>query len=172
MRTIEINLYQYDELNKEAKQYAIEHLREQCYISNAEWTWEDANQTIDKVKEVAGIWCDIDESSQGWYVNSAHETNTDFYDDRDDEVKFAEFLQRYRDQYKEMLWCDNSMLNIVQTYQYDERRSYASNVAWMIVKFCRIISDECLLYFHDDNVEEWILVQEFEFTEDGRLYNH
>lgn len=170
MRTIEVNLYQYSELSKESKQYAIEHLREQCYISNAEWTWQDAQETIDKVKEIAHVWCDIDESSQGWYVNSAHQTDTDFYDNTEDNVKFSEFRKDYIEQFKEREWFDTQMLNIVRTYQFDQRRSYASNVAWMLVKFCRYVEDECLVYYHDDYVERWIEEQDFEFTSGGRVY--
>lgn len=171
MRTIETTLYEFGELNQEAKQTAIKLLRERCYCSNADWTWEDARATIKTVEETAGVRCDINESSQGFYVNNAFRRGEVHYD-LSDKDEFEEFRKVYIKQFKEMLWCDQIMLNIVKNYQYCERRCYEQNVAWMIVKFCEKINDDCMCYFEDDNVEEWIRMQDFEFTEDGRLYQH
>lgn len=170
MRTIETTLYEFGELNQEAKQTAVKLLRERCYCANAEWTWEDACATIKTVEETAGVRCDINESSQGFYVNNAFRRGEVRYD-LSDKDEFEEFRKVYIKQFKEMLWCDQIMLDIVKNYQYCERRCYEQNVAWMIVKFCEKINDDCMCYFEDDNVEEWIRMQDFEFTEDGRLYN-
>lgn len=170
MRTIETTLYQYSELNEQAKQYAIKALRQRCFEANAEWTWDDANATIKTVEETAGVRCDINESSQGFYVNNAFRRG-DVHYDLSDKDEFEVFRKNYIEQYKEMLWCDQIMLKIVKEWEFDERRSYAGNVDWMIVKFCEKINDDCMCYFDDDAVEEWIEGQDFEFTEDGRLYN-
>lgn len=170
MRTIETTLYEFGELNQEAKQTAVKLLRERCYCANAEWTWEDARATIKTVEETAGVRCDINESSQGFYVNHAFRRGeSDFMSEKDE---FEMFRHKYIREFKEMLWCDRIMLDIVKNYPYCERRCYEQNVAWMIVKFCEKINDDCMCYFEDDNVEEWILTQDFEFTEDGRLYQH
>lgn len=169
MRTIETTLYEFGELNQEAKQTAVKLLRERCYCANAEWTWEDARATIKTVEETACVRCDINESSQGFYVNHAFRRGEVRYD-LPDKDEFEEFRKVYIKQFKEMLWCDQIMLDIVKNYQYCERRCYEQNVAWMIVKFCEKINDDCMCYFEDDNVEEWIRMQDFEFTEDGRLY--
>lgn len=173
MRTITTTLYQYSELNQEAKQTAVKLLRERCYCANAEWTWEDASATINTVEETACVRCDINESSHGFYVNHAFRKGEvcSFYYDITDQQEFEVFRKRYVREFKEMLWCDQIMLDIVKNYQYCERRCYEQNVAWMIVKFCEKINDDCMCYFEDDNVEEWIRMQDFEFTEDGRLYN-
>ena len=170
MRTIETTLYKYSELNEQAKEYAIKALRERCYCANAEWTWEDASATIKTVEETAGVRCYINESSQGFYVNNAFRRGeSDFMSEKDE---FEMFRHKYIREFKEMLWCDRIMIDIVKNYPYCERRCYEQNVAWMIVKFCEKINDDCMCYFEDDNVEEWILTQDFEFTEDGRLYQH
>jgi len=171
MRTIETTLYEFGELNQEAKQTAVKLLRERCYCANADWTWEDARATIKTVEETAGVRCDINESSQGFYVNHAFRRGDVRYD-LSDKDEFEEFRKVYIKQFKEMLWCDRIMLDIVKNYPYCERRCYEQNVAWMIVKFCEKINDDCMCYFEDDNVEEWIRMQDFEFTEDGRLYQH
>lgn len=174
MRTIETTLYEFGELNQEAKQTAVKLLRERCYCANAEWTWEDARATIKMVEETACVRCDINESSQGFYVNHAFRRGevSSFYYDMTDQQEFEVFRKKYVREFKEMLWCDQIMLDIVKNYQYCERRCYEQNVAWMIVKFCEKINDDCMYYFKDDNVEEWIRMQDFEFTEDGRLYQH
>ena len=171
MRTIETTLYEFGELNQEAKQTAVKLLRERCYCANAEWTWEDARATIKTVEETAGVRCDINESSHGFYVNHAFRRGEVHYD-LSDKDEFEEFRKVYIKQFKEMLWCDRIMLDIVKSYPYCERRCYEQNVAWMMVDFCERINDDCMCYFEDDNVEEWILMQDFEFTEDGRLYQH
>lgn len=170
MRTIETTLYEFGELNQEAKQTAVKLLRERCYCANAEWTWEDASATIKTVEETAGVCCDINESSHGFYVNNAFRRGeSDFMSEKDE---FEMFRHKYIREFEEMLWCDRIMLDIVKNYPYCERRCYEQNVAWMIVKFCEKINDDCMCYFEDDNVEEWIRMQDFEFTEDGRLYQH
>lgn len=169
MRTITTTLYQYSELNEQAKKDAIKALRGRCAEANAEWTWEDANQTTKTVEEIGHVWCDIQQSSQGFYANHYH--NKDEQYDLTDREEFEQFRKNYIEQYKEMLWCDNMMLKIVKEWEFDERRSYAGNVAWMIVKFCEQIYDLTLDYYEDDCVEEWIGGQDMEFTEDGRLYN-
>lgn len=169
MRTIETTLYEFGELNQEAKQTAVKLLRERCYCANAEWTWEDASATIKTVEETACVRCDINESSQGFYVNNAFRRGESDYISEKDE--FEMLRSKYIREFKEMLWCDQIMLDIVKNYQYCERRCYEQNVAWMIVKFCEKINDTCLDYYDDDAVEEWIEGQDFEFTEDGRLYN-
>lgn len=170
MRTITTTLYQYSELNEQAKKDAIRALRGRCAAANAEWTWEDANQTTKTVEEIGHVYCDIQQSSQGFYANHYH--NKDEQYDLTDREEFEQFRKNYIEQYKEMLWCDDMMLKIVKEWEFDERRSYAGNVAWMMVKFCEKINDDCMCYFEDDNVEEWIEGQDFEFTEDGRLYQH
>ena len=170
MRTIETTFYKYSELNEQAKEYAIKALRNRCFEANAEWTWYDANETTKTVEEIGHIYCDIQQSSQGFYANHYH--NKDEQYDLTDKEEFEQFRERYIDEFKESLWCDHMMLKLVKEWEYDERRSYAGNVAWMMVDFCEQIYDLTLDYYDDDAVEEWILTQDFEFTEDGRLYQH
>lgn len=171
MRTIETTLYQYSELNEQAKEYAIKAMKGRCFEANAERDWDDANETIKTTEETFCVSCDIRESSQGFYVNHAFRRGEVRYD-LSDKDEFEEFRKVYIKQFKEMLWCDQIMLDIVKNYPYCERRCYEQNVAWMIVKFCEKINDDCMCYFEDDAVEEWIEGQDFEFTEDGRLYQH
>lgn len=169
MRTIETTLYEFGELNQEAKQTAVKLLRERCYCANAEWTWEDARATIKTVEETAGVRCDINESSQGFYVNHAFRRGEVRYD-LSDKDEFEQFRKNFIDQYKESMWCDYIMLKVVEEWQFEHHRSYAGNVAWMIVSFCEKIEHGCLSYFDDDCVKDWIDAQDFEFTEDGKLY--
>lgn len=169
MRTITTNLYQYSELNEQAKQYAIKSLRDRCYEANSRTDWLDANDTITQVEEIANVNVSIQQSSQGYYVEYAWRRNGDYYDKTDQE-EFEDFRLDYINQFKENLWCDHMMLKLVKEWEYDERRSYAGNVAQVLVKFCEKIEHGCLSYFDDDAVDDWIECQDFEFTEDGKLY--
>ena len=168
MRTITTDLYQYTELGDRAREYARERLRSRCYEANAEWTWEDANETIKVVEEVGHVYVDVQQSSQGFYANHYHNKREEY--DLTDEEEFEQFRTKYIHEFKESLWCDHNMLKIVKEWRFDESRSYAGNVAWLIVRFCEQIYDETLCYFDDDNVEEWIYSQDFEFLNDGTLY--
>ena len=168
MRTITTNLYQYTELNAIAKNNAIRLLRQRCFEANDECTWEDANETMKVVEESGNVYVDICDNSQGFYVNNHYKKFEE--NELTDEELFERFRDKYIRDYKEMLWCDHIMLNIVKEYKFDDSRSYSGNIGCMMVEFCKIIYNCTLDYFDDDNVEEWILGQDFEFLSDGRLY--
>ena len=69
MRTIETTLYEFGELNQEAKQTAVKSLREQAAECGSDADWEDAIESIKAIKKMAGIKCDIQFSSQGHYCS-------------------------------------------------------------------------------------------------------
>lgn len=169
MKQITINLYHFSELSEESKQNAVKSLRQQCYEANAEWTWEDASGTTDFVEEVADVWCDIQSGSHGFYCDHCHNKSEDY--DLSYKEEFEQFRADYLEQFKESLWCDSTMKEIVENWEFNENESYASNIADIIIAFCRIIDDETLSYYEDDNVVEWIETQDFDFYEDGRVYN-
>ena len=168
MRTITTNLYQFSELSEAAKRAAVNNLRSEAAESAAEADWNDATSTIKFVEKVANIYADITSSSQGFYVRHCF-SRTEEYELTDKE-EFEAFRKRFFDEYTERMWCDKSMYDIVMRWQFDERRGYASNVAWMIVSFCEDIERLTLNYYDDDCVKEWICMNDFEFTEDGRAY--
>ena len=171
MRTIETTLYRYSELTDSAKQNAIKHLRERCVESASECDWMDANDTLKRVKEIAHVQVSIQQSSQGYYANWYTNTNEQY--DLTDREEFAKFKQDFEDEFVSGTWCDNIMQSIISAAEWDNVRSgYASNVAWLLVKFCEMIENITLDYYDDDCVSEWIEGNNFEFTEDGRLYQH
>ena len=92
-------------------------------------------------------------------------------DEKTRNEEFEQFRADYLEQFKENLWCDSTMKEIVENWEVNENESYASNIADIIIAFCRIIDDETLSYYEDDNVVEWIETQDFDFTEDGRVYH-
>ena len=172
MRTIITNLYQYSELNEQAKRYAINHLRERAVECASESDWMDANDTLKRVKEIAHVRVSIQQSSQGYYADWYTNTNTYEQYGLTDKDEFYKFKQDFENEFVPGMWCDYIMQAIVRSTEWDNVRiSYASNVAWMLVKFCEAMEDNTVLYYKDECVEEWICSQDFEFTEYGRLYN-
>lgn len=168
MRTIEVNLYQFSELNEKARKFAIDSLRERSVEVNSDMDWSDANDCMEKVKEIANVRVSIQQSSQGFYADHYH-CNYEEYELTDKE-QFENFRKCYLDYYTEDMWCDTTMHKIVREWTFDERRSYASNVAWMLVDFCEQIWRSTLDYYDDVSVIEWIDAQCFEFTEEGKVY--
>lgn len=168
MRTITTNLYLFSELSKDVQNKVINNMRESCYQANSEIDWLDAEDAITQVEEIANVNVSIQQSSQGFYVDHFRDKNEEY--ELTDEQQFEQFRKNFLDQYKESMWCDYIMLKVVEEWQFEHRRSYAGNVAWMIVSFCEKIEHCCLSYFDDDCVKGWIDAQDFEFTEDGKLY--
>ena len=168
MRTETYNIFTFEELSPAAKKTAIESLRQRCFCANSEWIWSDARETINAVEEIGHCRLSIQESSQGYYIDHAHNLHEEY--ELSDEEKFEKFRKDFIEQFKERIWCDNVMLKVIQEYKFQSYRSYVNNVGCAIINFCKVIDDNCLVYFKDENVQEWILQQEIEFFENGKEY--
>ena len=166
MRQIIVNLYKFNELSEKARNNAIGKLKDEVYQAKSEMDWDEANFTSHKVKEIAQVSCDIRESSQGRYVWWAeNKTNGELSDERQFEQTIRELKNMRTD-----TWADEELKAIVDKYKYNERRDYAYNVALMLIQFYDRIDDICYQY-HDGNfVQEYAIVNDLEFTEDGDLY--
>lgn len=170
MRTITTTLYQYSELNEQAKKHAIDCLRQQAYGCMADSDWDDANKTIQQVQDIAQVKCEICSSSQGHYVRWCKDISEEY--DMTDSEQFEDFKRRFLEEFETNTWSDDMMHSLMQDAEFDDKRSYAGNISWLIAAFCNDVELDTIAYLEDDCVEEWICGQYFEFTEDGRLYQH
>lgn len=168
MRTIEITLYQYSELNEQAQQRAIEEMKQASFDAGSESDWNDANETIRRIKELAGVDLDIQFSSQGPYVkwgyDKTHETKLT------DQQQFENLRKSVKNSMT-YTWADDMMIDTFDEAKFDRRRRYIDNVGDVLLKFCTKVYWSTLGYLDEDSVREYIVNNQFEFTEDGRLYN-
>ena len=169
MRTIETTVYQFNELSDKAKKKALELLRQDCYCYYANTDWHDAQETMKQVEEIAHVKCDIEESSQGFYVRWYQNTNEQY--DLSDRQEFDKFKEDFERDFVSGTWSDEIICDIMKKAEFDEQRSYAGNVSWLLVDFCSEINSQTLGYFEDQQVEEYIEWNDIEFLEDGRVYN-
>lgn len=166
MREITLKIYSFDELNEEVQKQVIGKYREECAAWYSRADWEDAQATIDRVQEIVGIKFDIQQSSQGFYVK----WYTAYNSENEDRVDWEIFVEKMKD-FKIDYWCDANIVNLLNGFVFDERRSFASNVGNLLVEFCEGINDLCSTYYEDDCcVKEFIDAMEVEFLENGDMF--
>lgn len=167
MRTIETTLYEFEELTEQAKQEAIKHLRQEAFECMSEVDWNDADDTIKRAKELANITASIEQSSQGFYTRWVRYRNE--YDDTPNEQLFEQYKQSIHEMHTDT-WSDEMLQDLVNDFQYDHRRGYAQNVCDTLLKLCEQVYHNTLAYFDDINVVEYILMNDFEFHSNGKVY--
>lgn len=162
-------LYQFSELTEKAKNNALNQLREECFERSTECDFADANATVRQVLEIAHVQCDIQSSSQGYYVRWYRDTDEQY--DKTDEEVFEQFLKDFDKNFRVDSWSDTIMQTAVCDTKFDESRSYAGNISWLLADYYGMIERDMTDYFDDKRVERYIEDNDFEFTENGTLYH-
>lgn len=165
MKTIEIKVYEFDELSEHAKQKAINILRERCAREACDADWADASESIRKLEKIAHVKTDIQYSSQGFYTRWYNNTNPDY--ELTDEQAFDKFKKDFEEQFNGDMWCDDMLYDAVHDAAFCDK-SYEYNIANILLKFCKDVEQSTLVYYDDGYVIEWILYNYFMFFEDGR----
>lgn len=165
MKTIEIKVYEFDELSEQAKQKAINILRERARQACEQYCGE-ASESIRKLEEIAHVKTDIRYSSQGFYTRWCEDTNPDY--ELTDEQAFDKFKKDFEEQFKGDIWSDDLLCDVVTNHEFNGRISYKSNICAILIKYCEKVELGTLCYYEDDYVKEWIEDNEFMFFEDGR----
>lgn len=132
MRTIEIKVYEFDELSEQAKQKAINILRERCVQQACNQDWEDARDSIRKFEEIAHVMTDIEYSSQGFYCRWCRNTRPDY--DLTDFQEFKQFKKDFFEQFENVSWSDDTLFDVVHNYFYEDDRSYEYNISNILLK--------------------------------------
>lgn len=170
MKTITVDLYEFDELDNEAREFAIKSLRPQAVECMSEADWKDANETMEVVQMKAGVRCWVEESSQGFYLRSAFSMDRCFKDQEEEMREFDSFLYKMS-KWSGMTWADELVTSICATAKFDKQRSYEANVGRILVKFCEEVSLQTFSYYNEESVIEWIGIQSFDFMADGKVFN-
>lgn len=169
MRAIQFTVYQFHELNDEHQQRAIQNLRHEVYAQSCERDQYEIQETFSKIQETTGVCADIRSSSQGPYVWSAHQIEENY--DQSEKYLFEQMQQRMQQIDCNTGWAfANWAKDIFTEADFDERRSYAMNVAWLLCSLFKRIDNAQLMYLEDDYVREYIIDNDFEFHADGTQY--
>lgn len=169
MRTIEINVYEFEELSEQAKQKAIDILRERAARQACVQDWNEASESVRKLEEIAHVKTDIEYSSQGFYSRWYKNTNPD--DELTDEQAFDKFKEEFMEHFTGDMWSDDMLYDIVTGARFEDNNSYEWNIASILLSFCKKVEEGTLGYYEEDYVSEWIIGNEIFFYEDGRVYN-
>lgn len=169
MRTIELKVYEFDELSEQAQQKAINILRERCAREACDADWEDAQGSIRQLEDIAHVKTDIEYSSHGFYARWYKNTDPNY--DITDEQEFDEFKNNFEEQFKGDMWCDDMLYDEVTGAEFYNDCTYEYAISNIILKFCEKVEEGTLGYYDDDHVIEWIIGNDIMFFEDGRLYN-
>lgn len=169
MRTLEIKLYKFEELNEQAQEQAIKLMRDTAAESGTEADWDDANDSLRTVQEIAGIRCDIQFSSQGHYYRSAHLRYESYPTDEEELEMWEGFVENMKN-YKIGVWSDELIQKAVLEHEYNNMWSYAGNVATALVEFCNKVYFQTCDYYDDDYTKQFIIANDIEFYENGNPY--
>ena len=158
MRTEQINIYTFDELNDSAKDKARE-----WYRQNLDYPWGD--ESMNSIK----VFCDefgvrIKDYSIGAFSHSYIETDVENSNFRGLKLKNVK-----RDNMPTGYCLDCALWNTF----YDEFKRtgnalYSFNEA--IDAAVKEIREDAEYQYSDDAVDEMLSINEYEFTEDGKIY--
>jgi len=175
MKTIEVKLYEFEELSAEAKENAIERNR----TMNVEWDWWDP--TYEGMKEIG-----IEISSFDIYYRNINITIEDSehtasetiknFGERMEIVKISKRFIADRDALIKKLGEGNDIAgySVKEEFidEYDEEieyleEEYRKEMAEEILTWLR---DEYEFLQTDESVAETLIANDFEFTENGEIY--
>ena len=171
MKTVKLKLYTYDELSPRVQQKLIQEYMSEAYNYWTHNQWDDIRHTAERVEQIAGINCQIVESSQGFYSRLARELNPDYA--LTDEEQFKIFQKKIENEltYETCFDSDISTLIADKVWPKDDPYiSYASFVAQIICEFYKDCNNELMEYFSEDSTIDYFDQNEIYFTKDGRRY--
>lgn len=170
MRTVKVNLYSFNELSEEAKEKAIENLRD-VNVYGGWWDWisDDAERIGLKIESFdldRHLHCEISpyvsalECAQNIVNNHGETTDTykvaeQFLDDH--EEPFSRYMDESSEDYESSELEDN-LLYLEEEFFKDMGNEYA-----------KILQIQYEYLYSDEAIIETIEANEYEFTEDGEL---
>lgn len=175
MKTIEVNLYQFEELSNEAKENAIEKNR----IMNVEHDWWDC--TYESMKEVGVKINSFDIYYRNINITIEDSEHTasktiEYYGEGMEVVKISKRFIADRDALIKKLGEGNDIdgYSVKEEFidEYDEEieyleEEYRKEMAEEILTWLR---DEYEYLQTDEAVAETLIANDYEFTEEGEIY--
>ena len=164
MKTIEIKVYEFDELDKQTKEKVIENYR---YINVEDTFWYDWIQDDFNRLELEIENFDI---SRGGYVNiyisNLEDTSKNIIDEFGDSVPIKQTANDYIDEYNKIqanFKEDEDIEREVEILDNQYIKRYSDNIlSYLRAEYEYQVSDEAL--------DEFFINNDFDFTIEGKIY--
>lgn len=176
MKTIQINVYHFNELSDEVKKNLQEKYKEECLEFYSQADWNDFNESLKYFEVLCDCKFTIDESSQGFSVK-ARDLKWDKYpeyNDANDEKRFQRMLRKLGN-YQHRIWTDDLFLEAITNHKYYNYyhgpANFGDNVSDIVKEVCNEIYYNTFNYFKDDIVSSFISESDTWFFENGDICN-
>lgn len=175
MKTIEINLYKFDELSEESKQHAIEKL----WDINVDygwwnWTYEDAKNIGLKI---TGFDIDRGNYCEGEIITSHTELAECILKNHGEQCETYQTAQNFLNERDNLVYKYSDKINcevVTEENEYDfdqECDCLEDEFLKNILEDYRVmLSDEYDFLTKEDAIIETIKSNDYDFTEDGNIY--
>ncbi len=175
MKTIEIQLYSFDELSASAQQKAIEKLSDINVDFN--W-WESTYEDAENVGlKITGFALDRNKHASGNFLNGAYDTALEIIDQHGENCETYKTAKEFFNFWDEAvkLHSDNVTTDKVKEgneYYFDE---YVEDKEDEFLKdilecYANILQNESEYLQSEEAIKETILSNEYDFTKDGSIY--
>jgi len=168
MKTIEINLYKFQELSEEAKQNAIEKLSN-INVSHEWWdsTYEDAKNVGIKLQYFE---LDRNKSATGEFIDSPQEVANKIIKEHGEQCETHKTALKFLSEIEKI----NSR-EVGNTEEEERQEADIEDVNEEFLKdilhdYANILQEECEYLQSEEAIIETIEANEYDFTEDGKLY--
>jgi len=166
MREITVKLYKFDELDDRAKEKARDWYREACAYDNSAWTWE----TVQEDAKGVGLTIrslDQHRANSGHFTTDAGECARAILANHGAKCETYKTAKAFLEKQEKLvaLLDDRNETDAVS----DELEEVAEDFLNDILEDYRVMLEEEIEYQNsDEQVDESIRANEYEFTEDGR----
>ena len=175
MRTIEVNLYEFEELSTEAKEKAIEKNRH-INVDYDWWDWlyEGMSEVGVKVNSFDIYYKNIDITIEDSYYTA--EKAIENYNEGNGLVKISKQFIADRDALIKKLGEGNDIGGYSVKDEFIDK--YDQEIEYLEKQYRREVSEEVLSWLigdyeylqTDESVAETLISNEYDFTEDGLIY--
>lgn len=171
MKTIEIKLYKFNELSKEAQQKAIERLFD--INVNYEWwdyTFEDAANIGIKLESFN---LDRNRHAKGEFLLSANEVAANIIKDHGEQCSTYKTAQKFMEVWQPVFdsYMDESSENYESQESEEKLQEIESDFLNSLLEdYSVILQNESEYLQSDTSIIETIQANDYDFTEDGKIY--
>lgn len=173
MQTQTITTYNFNELNEKAKEYALNKNRELC-VSDFWWsdTFEGAKELGIKITEF-----DLDRAQKikGEFIDEHIEVADHILDNWGESCQIYKIAEQFRKERDELCdqWQKDENGELDNIDELDEKldeleNQFEKDILW---QYWILLRDEYEYLFSDEFLSDFLDNNEYQFTENGKMYN-
>ncbi len=176
MRTIRTKVYQFNELNDDAKQVAIS--KNSDINVNYDWwfmTYEDAENIGLKLNSFD---LDRNKNAKGKFIDDAYFCATEIVNNHGVDCDTYKLSLKFISEWNEAIKLHSDGINIEKVrecnegafdnYVYDSEIKFLEDI---LECYANILQGECEYLQGDEAIKETLISNEYEFTKDGNMFN-